>query len=205
MKAALEETICSDLTPPLVPPCWVVVNPNPELTVDEGRRRLGLDLLSLWEYIASITIEGEPDQATIDSASAAISDVAASVAAMVGEDIEVIVEGVVAAFEVLAIELSPDPYEWVAVIPGVTGYQLVGEGYCTDSNGDYYGGSLYRNVPSAQECTAKCKDSVCFPENGWTLVGFEWEFDEFQSDRCFCLDDEVDVVGGSCSDSETLT
>ena len=141
----------------------MVVNPNPQVedvTVEAGRRRL--DLISLWEFIVSATIAGAPDQATIDSASAAISDVAASVAAAVGEDIDVVVEGVVAAFDVLVMELSPDPYEWTAVIPNVTGYQLVGEGYCTDINGDYFGGIRYQ-ASSVQECVAKCKDSVCYP------------------------------------------
>lgn len=202
VEDCLGGVICSDLTPPLVPPCWVVVNPNPQtegVTVDEaGRRRL--DMLSLWEFIASITIEGDTiqDQATIDSASAAILDVAEAVAAAVGGDIEVIVAGVLTAFEVLTVELSPDPYEWATIIPDVTGYQLVGKGYCTSSLGEYYGGIQYQ-ASSVKDCVDKCKASVCFAENDWTMAAVEYRTD---SGKCWCLINDVYEDGDSCSDPD---
>lgn len=199
LKAALEEVICSDLTQPLVSPCWVVVDPTPvikEVTDEAGRRRL--DLQSLWTYIASYTIAGpsdqETDQETIDSAAAAISDVADALAEAVGENIEVILDGVTEVFKFLLVELSPDPYDWAAVIPSVTGYQLVGKGYCTDSLGEYYDGIQY-SASSVLDCVTKCKDSVCFPENSWTLAGVD-----FYDDACYCLLNEQIETGYTCTD-----
>jgi len=48
LKAALEEIICRDLHPPLVPPCWVVVDPDPQIEetmYEAGRRHLDLQSL----------------------------------------------------------------------------------------------------------------------------------------------------------------
>jgi hypothetical protein len=94
---------------------------------------------------------------TIDSASAAISDVAVALAEAGVENIEVILETVAQVFEVLAVELSPDPYDWAAVIPNVTGYQLVGKGYCTSSLGEYYAAITYYRASSVLDCVTKCK------------------------------------------------
>ena len=205
LKAALEEVICRDLTQPLVSPCWVVVDPTPEVEVavegvtdEAGRRRL--DLQSLWTFIASITIAGPSDteanmDSTIDSASAAISDVAVALAEAGVENIEVILETVAQVFEVLAVELSPDPYDWAAVIPNVTGYQLVGKGYCTSSLGEYAAITYYR-ASSVLDCVTKCKGSVCFAENSWTLAGVE-----LGGSDCFCLINGYER-GYSCTDPD---
>eukprot|EP00577_Skeletonema_sp_RCC1716_P011809 CAMPEP_0113409512 /NCGR_PEP_ID=MMETSP0013_2-20120614/21184_1 /TAXON_ID=2843 ORGANISM="Skeletonema costatum, Strain 1716" /NCGR_SAMPLE_ID=MMETSP0013_2 /ASSEMBLY_ACC=CAM_ASM_000158 /LENGTH=421 /DNA_ID=CAMNT_0000295629 /DNA_START=42 /DNA_END=1307 /DNA_ORIENTATION=+ /assembly_acc=CAM_ASM_000158 len=206
LKAALEEVICRDLTDPLVSPCWVVVDPTPEVEVavegvtdEAGRRRL--DLQSLWTFIASMTIAGPSDtednmDSTIASASAAISDVVVALAEAVGGNIEVILEAVAQVFKVLAVELSPDPYDWAAVIPDVTGYQLVGEGYCTSSLGEYYDGVQY-TASSVLACVTKCKGSVCFAENSWTLVGVELEGSD-----CYCLINGGYESGDSCTDPD---
>lgn len=210
LKAALEELICRDLTDPLVSPCWVVVDPTPEVEVavegvtdEAGRRRL--DLQSLWTFIASMTIAGPSDtednmDSTIASASAAISDVAVALAEAVGGNIEVILEAVAQVFEVLAVELSPDPYDWAAVIPDVTGYQLVGEGYCTSSLEEYYGAITYE-TSSVLDCVEKCKDSVCYAENNWTLPGVELE-ETRTGTKCYCLINEAYEPGDKCTDPD---
>jgi len=134
----------------------------------------------------------------------AISNVADALATAVGETIEVIVDGVKAAFEVLFVRLSEDPYEWVEVIPDVTGYQLVGAGYCTSSLGQSYGGVLYENIPTAQECAVTCKDNTCIAEHGWTFAGLEYDID---FSRCWCLINKGSTADGSfnCSDGGSLT
>ena len=191
LKAALEEVICRDLTQPLVSPCWVVVDPTP--------------VQSLWTFIASMTIAGPSDTeanitTTIDSAAEAISDVAVALAEAVGESIEVILEAVAQVFEVLVVELSPDPYDWAAVIPNITGYQLVGKGYCTSSLGEYYSGITYETT-SVPDCVEKCKDSVCYAENNWTLPGVELEVLS-EGTKCYCLINEVYERGDDCTDPD---
>eukprot|EP00985_Skeletonema_marinoi_P007090 scaffold3108_cov174-Skeletonema_marinoi.AAC.4 len=99
-------------------------------------------------------------------------------------------------FEVLAVELSPDPYDWAAVIPDVTGYQLVGEGYCTSSLGEYYNAVQY-TASSVLACVTKCKGSVCFAENSWTLAGVELEGSD-----CYCLINGGYESGDSCTDPD---
>jgi len=207
LTAALEEIICTNLKLPLIQPCWVTVEPKCDMDEDEvGRRRL--DLQSLWTYIASITIAGPATEDTIVASSTAISDVAVALADAVGETIDIILDKVTKALNILGIVLSLNPYEWVAVIPNVPGYQLVGQGYCKTFNGDFYGAVLYEGIPTAQDCAAKCKDSKsCIAEHGWTLVGFEFEGNvdpRFQD--CWCDIDEGATADDSltCSDGGDL-